>query len=218
VQAISNNQIDELVSSVIKQQGLHFSSHTEAQQYLKKTKQEFLVCGQQCIDQLIAGLQYLKENNRGYVGGYVSTVSSKLLQVLESPERFAATIKELVDDEQSLLYFTETVKEFFDCQDEHRAICGTTVLLTIFPLNPQPYILLGTLIWRKYGLAAAADYYSKMIEFRPEPVFLYFAADCFKKNGNANDAKRVIHRALFKADQENDSDARHHLLEFLEQL
>ncbi|MET3107439.1 tetratricopeptide (TPR) repeat protein [Oxalobacteraceae bacterium GrIS 2.11] len=218
VHSISNNQIDELVSSVIQQQGLHFSSHNEAQQYLKKTRLEMHACFEHSVALLTEGLQHLQAKPDGYVRGYVSKQASRILNDLHTPQKLSAIVAEITQDEHALLYFTQVVKELFDCGEDHKALSATTVLMALFPLDPQPYIFLGTIIWRKDGVTAAASYYEKMIEFIHHPAFCFFAADCFKKNGNRENAIAAIHRALAVADQANDADARHHLLEFLKQL
>jgi len=218
VHSVFDDQMEDIVAHVIRQQGLSFSTHKEAQQYLNKTKKQIQACCQQGSGMLMEGLNYLQEKKEGYVHSYVSAMAGKLLKHVQSSKKLKTVIAEITQNERSLLYFTEAVKEYADCGDHQKELCVTSVLLILFPLNPQAYIFFGTLIWRKEGIAAAEVFYDKVIEFIQEPALYYFAADCFNKNGNKEKAKELIELALAKVELSNDSYGRQHLLEFLDQL
>ncbi len=213
-----DDHLEDIVGNIIRQQGLSFSSHNEAQQYLKKTKKQIQACCQQGSTLLVEGLKTLKEKNQGYVHGYVSEMSGKLLKHLRSSKKLKAVIEEITRYERSLMYFTEAVKGYAGCGDHQKELAVISVLLTLFPLNPQAYIFFGTLIWRTDGIAAAETFYGKVIEFIQEPALLYFAADCFNKSGNKEKAREIAQQALSKTDEMNDSYGRQHVLEFLEKL
>jgi tetratricopeptide (TPR) repeat protein len=213
-----DDQLDSIVANVIRQQGLSFSSHNEAQLYLKKIKRQIEDCCKQGSDLLIEGLKALQEKNHGYVHSYVAAMSTKLLKHLHSSKKLKTVIEEITKNERSLLYFTEAVKGYVDCGDHQKELAVISVLLTLYPLNPQAYICFATLIWRTEGIAAADAFYSKVIELIQEPALFYFAADCFYKNGNKEKAKEIAQQALAKAEITNDSYGRQHLLEFIEKL
>lgn len=77
--------------------------------------------------------------------------------------------------------FSDTVNGFYDCGDFNIESCVISVCIALFPLEAQPYICLGTLIWRKNGIMQAATFYEALVEVFQSPLLNYFAADCLKK-------------------------------------
>lgn len=208
--------IENIAVDIAQQRGINFSTHKEAQHYLNRTKNEIHSHIQQGNTQFCEGLKYLQEKNHGYVHGYVSNVCDKLLAHAHSSKKIKKIIDEVMENELSLRFFTEAVKEFQDCGDYHKELCVIAVLMSLFPANPQAYICLGNLIWRKEGVAAADLFYTKIIEFVQDPATYYFAADCFYKNGDRKKAKETLLNALSKPDIDEDFDAKQRLLDLLE--
>jgi tetratricopeptide (TPR) repeat protein len=145
---------------------------------------------------LMEGLCILRDQGQGYV----ASISKKIIQHLESSKKLSQLIEnEIIKNEQSMSLFMDAVDSFYDCGDFHQEQCVISVMLALFPLNPQPYVYLGTLIWRRDGIAVAEHYYEKIVKVLVDPALDYFAADCFFKNGNKDQAKELLQRALDEA-------------------
>lgn len=213
-----DDQIETISISYARQQGLSFATHAEAQQYLKKTKKEICSCIQQGNSMLLDGLTYLQEKQGDPVHSYVSATASKLLKHLDSSKKTKKIIEEILDNEHSLSYFSEVIKAYMDCGDDYKERCVYSVLLALFPLNPQGYICFGSLIWRAEGIASADRFYTKVTETLQDPALYYFAADCFVKNGDSEKAKEILKRALNMLDSSDDAEARYQVCEFLNQI
>ena len=210
--------MEKIVAEVIAQQHLSFSTFEEARQHLIKTRKEIDLCFQQGNAMLVEGLHCLQTNSDGHVHGYVASTAAKLQKQLHSSKKLKAVIREILQNQSSLLYFTEAVTALCNRGDFHQEQCVITVLMALFPLNPQPYICYGSMIWRKDGIDAAEVFYTKVIEFIRDPALLYFAADCFIKNGRRDKAMDALQCALAMTEQSNDLEGRRHLLESLERL
>jgi tetratricopeptide (TPR) repeat protein len=210
--------LDSIVDTVCKRRGKHFISQKESQQYLEQTKSEVLELIQQGDAMLIEGLHILEDCRGGHVRNYVSDTAALLLANLGSPKKLARTIEKIWQNENSLLFFNDVIDSYTGCGDfekEHRLI---VVYMALFPCNPQPYIALGSLIWRRDGIAAAENYYFNVADAINNPVLDYFAAECFYKSGNKSRAKETLKRALVTAEKSPDehSDTSARLQEFLE--
>ena len=88
---------------------------------------------------------------------------------------------------------------FYDCGDFQQEHSVISVFLTLFPLHPQPYACLATLIWRRDGIQAAQNFYEHIVDVFKNPLLDYFSADCFLKSGHAEKAKPLLQRAYRKA-------------------
>jgi tetratricopeptide (TPR) repeat protein len=187
------NYVEKVAENIIQQQMLSFSSHAEAQKQFEKTKLQVRQSIQHNDALFLKGLNYLIELKQGYV----STVAVELLKYLHEPEQVAAIIEsQVMKNTEALPLFMEAMNHFYDCGDFAKERCVIAVFMGLFPMHPQPYIYLGTLIWRKDGIDEAESFYAKLIDALEDPALDYFAADCFYENGNTDKAKQILYRAL----------------------
>ena len=185
--------IQELAEQATQQQGIEFSSLGKAEAHVKTNKTKIRSLLQQNRTMFIAGLNHLKNTPNLFV----STVSKKLLKSMHSPQEIAQLLeKKIRKNPHSLEMFSEAVNSYYGNGDFHIEECVIAVLVILFPLEPQPYACLGTLIWRKEGISAAEAFYQSIVDVFESPVLDYFAADCFFKSGNRDQAKQLLHRAL----------------------
>ena len=197
----ANSNIDDplelIASTVLKQQGIAFSSLTEAQNHSKRIKNEIIHVVAQGNKTLIEGLKQLTANNQGHVHGYVAGVCAKLLKHIRSSKK----IKKIIDaditaNESALLLFAGAAENFIDNGDLEKEHAVLTVLMALFPLNPQPYLYFGASVWRTDGVDAAAAFYTEVIKVLPNPAIYYVAADCFYKKGDKDSARELVNLAL----------------------
>jgi tetratricopeptide (TPR) repeat protein len=189
--------IDHVAANVAQQQELQFSSQQEARRYLEKTKLEIRHSLKEGNEVLMQGLNFIKEKNHGHVHGYTSAMADKLLKHLNSSKKLAQIIEtEIMNNERALLFFSEMVGGFYDCGDFYQEECVISVFMALFPLNPQPYVFYGTMLWRRDGIDAAENFYDKILKVIQEPGLAYFAADCFYKNGQKKKAKDLLEQTL----------------------
>jgi len=192
----SDNFIDNVTQVVLQNQGLHFASQREAQQHLDKTRTEIRSLMRQSNALFVEGLNHLAQNSLGHAHPYVATVAAKMLKNLDSAKKLKKIIDaDVIGRELSLLFFSDAVNAFYDCGDYHKELCVISVLIALFPLNAQPYVYYGSLLWRKEGKESAEMFYSKIIEVIHDPALDYFAADCFIKNGNGGKARELLQNA-----------------------
>jgi hypothetical protein len=185
------NQLENIAVIVAKQQVGSFSSQRAAHLYLEKTKADIRQILKQSSPLLIKGLSYLTENDQGQAHSYVAGVSAKLLKHVDSSKKFNRIVEsEIWTNDYSLTHFTEVLDEYIDCGDIDKEECLIGTVLALFPLNPQPYIYLGSLVSRKNGVEDAAAYYAKITEVIQNPALYYFAAECFYQNRDKDQAKK----------------------------
>lgn len=190
-------QLARIADLVAKQQDVSFSSQKQAQRYLDNLKEDIRHLFQQSNEALVKGLTYLSENNQGYAQNYVAGIAMKLLRRLGAGKTINQIIEsEIWSNENALLFFAEAVDACIDRNDLEREQCAITVLMALFPLNPQPYIYLGSSIWRNEGIAAAASFYDKVANVLQSPPLSYFAAECFYQNGDKDKARQALQSAL----------------------
>jgi len=67
-----------------------------------------------------------------------------------------------------------------------------TVLQILRPEEPQPYVALFTIIWRRAGVKAAAACYRLVAPTMFSPTFFFYAADCFLNAGQTEEAREAI--------------------------
>lgn len=190
--------LDELAVMVAKQEDLQFHSAQEAQKHVKATSVRLQGLLQQSSTMFLEGLQHLSKPQHGRV----AEISSQLLKQLTNPPQMAEIIQsQVTDNPQSLEMFSEAVNSYYDCGDYRCEECVIAVLLTLFPLEPQPLACYGTLLWRRHGISKAAEFYQSIVDLFQNPILDYFTADCFYKNGNKTEAKKLLDRALINANE-----------------
>ncbi len=192
-----NQFIEAIAVKVAKEKGLHFSSERDAHQYLEKTKLQIRQLIKHGNSNFFDGLRYLCENDQGYVHSYVAGVANKILKNLDSAKKLNKIIEtEIIKNDRSLLFFTDVINEFQIAGDFHREVCVLSVLMTLFPANPQPYVFYASFLWRSEGKAVAELFYSKITDLLEDPALDYFAADCFIKNGKRDKARELLQKSL----------------------
>jgi len=199
-QSFNLNDIDknlnELAVMLVQQQGIHFATHKEAEKHLDNTTVQLRELLQQSSTMFIEGLKYLSETNHQLV----ADITGQLLKNIQSPKEMAAIIESnILKNDRSLEIFSAAVNSFYGCGDYHTEECVISVLLTLFPLEPQPFACYGTLIWRKNGIDDAVSFYKSIVDLFETPILDYFAADCFAKAGDKIEARKLLERALKNA-------------------
>jgi hypothetical protein len=191
------NCVAQLAENVVHQQMLTFSSHNEAQRYLEKTRLEMQLSIQHGNVLLAKGLRNFIDTNHEFV----STTSAEILKSLEDPEKFSEIIgSRLMRNDSALQLFMDTANYFQDRGDVETELSVIAALMALFPLHPQPYVCLGSLIWREDGIAAAEQFYSRVVQAIEDPALDYFAAECFYRNRSVGKAKEILQRALINTD------------------
>jgi len=197
---LKNSEIEKhlngLAVAMVQQKGLHFATFDEAQHHIKETASNLRDLLQQSSVMFLEGLKHLSETNHQPA----ASIAKRLLDHHHDPKEMANIIEsKIVNSNQSLEFFSEAVNSFYDCGDYKLEECVISVLLTLFPLEPQPFACYGTLIWRRDGITEAASYYENIVDLFESPILDYFAADCFYQSGNKANAKRLLHRGLENA-------------------
>ena len=191
--------LNDIAVMVAQQQGLQFSSQKEAQTHIKNTTVRLQQMLQQSSAMFVEGLRYLVEKDQHPA----AAIAQQILENLRSPEKVTGIIEsQIINNEHSLESFSEAVNSFYGCGDFHVEECVISVLLTLFPLEPQPFACYGTMIWRKDGIEEAEKFYKNIVDLFENPVLDYFAADCYFKAGHKSEAKTLLDRALLNAKKE----------------
>ena len=194
-----DQHIKDIAIMVSQQQGLQFDSEQEAQQHISQTTTKLQSMLKQSSAMFLEGLKYVADSNQPPA----SEIARSLIQNVKYPDRMTRIIEtRIVQDPDSLAHFSEVVNHYYGCGDFHREECMISVLLTLFPLEPQPFACYGTLIWRKDGIAEAQRFYQHIVDLFESPILDYFAADCFFKAGNKTEAKRLLERGLENGNKE----------------
>jgi len=192
-----NQFIESIAVGAAKEKGLHFSSAREAQQYLEKSKLQIRQLIHEGNVNFFEGLQLLTENSEGHVRQFVAGVAGKILKNLDSTKKLNKIIEDdIIKNDRALLFFSDVINEIQEAGDFHKELCALSVLMTLFPANPQSYVYYAAYLWRKEGKAAAELFYSKITEVLQDPALDYFAADCFIKNGNRPKARKLLEKSL----------------------
>jgi len=202
-QLLQQNEIDkhlnDIAVMVAQQQGLHFNNQAEAQLHIKNTAVKLQQMLQQSSAMFVEGLRFLAEKDRQPV----SDIARQILDKLQTPGEVASILENhIVKNDHSLEQFSEAVNSFYGCGDFHIEECVISVLLTLFPLEPQPFACYGTMIWRRDGIEEAENFYKNIVDLFESPILDYFAADCYFKAGHKSDAKILLDRALINAQKD----------------
>ena len=191
-----DKNINDLAAMLVKEQGVHFATFKEAENHVKDTAANLRSLLQQSSAMFIQGLNYISEKNEHAA----SDITRQLLKHQKNPQEMAKIIEaNIVSNSRSLEIFSEAVNSFYGCGDFHVEECVISVLLTLFPMEPQPFACYGTLIWRRDGIAEAETFYKNIVDLFESPILDYFSADCFAKSGNKDEAKKLLQRALKNA-------------------
>ena len=189
--------IESLAQATIKQRDCGFSSHREAQNYLSQTKQQIRTVLEQGSTALLKGLQTLSQHQGDQIRCHVAGIAKKLLKHLNTGKQLNRIIEqELLGNDHALRYFCETANDFSECSDYEVEACVLTVLIAFFSGNAQPYVYFGTMLWRREGIVAAANFYSKIVEVIHDPALDYFAADCLLKSNRRAHARTLLQQSL----------------------
>ena len=197
MQADFDNFIEDLSQATIKTQEFSFYSHREAQLYLAQTRQKIRSMLDQGGSALIKGLQALAQHQGDAMRSHVAGVARKLLKNLDSGKQLNRIIEhEVLGNDNSLRYFCESASDFSDCSDYEVEACVMYVLIVFFSGNAQPYVYLGTMLWRREGIAVAQKFYSRIVKVIHDPALDYFAADCLIKSGHHFEAQQLLQQSL----------------------
>ncbi len=186
-------QIDQIATDVMQQQGLVFDTIAEAERYKSGIVQKLDESVQLAQTHFFEGLHLLRHVEQHFVKATVNDLLAHRTSPAEINNRLAAILRKEPRAEE---YFCDAVNSFFDCGDFHREQCVLTVLLALFPTSPQAFVYFATLFWRQYGIATAITFYNQCVDVFQDPLLDYFAAECFKENGDLERAKALNARAL----------------------
>jgi hypothetical protein len=128
---------------------------------------------------------------------------------LSKKDDLDAFVKALAADwEASFQPLLASTTALYDKDDLHAAKSALAVLVGVYPLEPEPYVLLGSIVWRQNGLAAAATYYDALLQAMEHPVLNYFAADVFFNGGDRDRARELLKRARVLCDEQPEPSAK----------
>ncbi len=197
-----NPLLDDVVTAVIEQQGLSFSSLQEAERYKANLTGQLDASVEQAQAIFSRGLQLLGQTEHSFV--------RETVQQLQLHQHTPAAMKHYIEtvvhtNPRALEFFSEAANSFYDCGDYQHEQDVIAVLLALFPFSPQPYIFNATLLWRQHGIEVAALFYRQCADFLKDPLMDYFAADCYLKNGEVEQAKQISWRALETLNQSPES-------------
>ena len=197
---MKNNEVqkhlNDIAVLIAQHQGLQFNTQSEAQKHIDNTATQLRDMMQQSSLMFSEGLKHLIDTKHHPV----ADISRQILKNLESPEKLVAVIEsQIINKDESLKQFSEAVNSFYGCGDFHTEECVISVLLSLFPLEPQPFACYGTLIWRRDGITAAVEFYKNIVDVYENPILDYFAGDCYFKAGQKKEARVVLERALENA-------------------
>ena len=188
--------LNELADMIVRQQGIQFGSYQEARECVENTTIQLEQLLQRSNALFVEGLQnmiHLTETRFQFV----VNIARKIHENLHTPSEVAKIIDtQIVKNADSLKLFSEAVNSFYGVGDFRIEESVIAVLLTLVPMEPQPFACFGTMIWRKEGIAEAVAYYEKIVDLFESPILDYFAADCYYKAGKKIEAKKLLDRAV----------------------
>jgi len=208
--------IEQFATEMFRHQGIQFTTERDARRSLETTKSQIRLSLRQSNVMMKEGLTLL----RGLGLGYVSALSNKLLNSLHSSKKLSRLIElEFVNNDQAMPQFMAAMTAMENCaEDQKQSVI--TVLMALFPAHPQPYVYLGSAIWRTEGIAAAEIFYSSIVDAIENPALDYYAADCLYKNNNITRAKELLFRALqnLQESPERSEDLKREIIILLEHI
>ena len=153
---------------------------------------------------LVAGLELIAKSDTQQHG--VPGIAAELLANMNAPHEFMKIAEQSVIDNigffKALLELAEGYHGAGDIEEEKSII---SALITFYPYEPQPYIRLGTLIWKVEGIEQAGYFYENITQILNHPMVDYLAADCFFNAGRAGSAVSLLTRALAHCDEKINS-------------
>jgi len=149
-------------------------------------KDQFREIGQD----IVAGLAILAADE----DRETAAIASRWQQAIGNSDALATAMAE--DLPSAFAPFYKSAFALHDRDDLHRAKSACTVLIMAYPLEPHPYTLLGTILWRQAGLEAAVRYYDAIVQIMQHPMTNYFAADCFYTSGDRERAQALLEEGL----------------------
>jgi len=193
---MKTNEIDRHLNDIsfmiARHQGLQFNNQKEVDRHVTSTTQQLKDMMQQSNEMLIETKQHP-----------VADIASQILESMDTPEKMVPIIEsQIINNDDSLKLFSEAVNSYYGCGDFHTEECVISVLLTLFPMEPQPFACYATMLWRKEGIAAAVELYKNIIDVFENPILDYFAADCYFKAGDRTGAKALLDRAMQNVEKE----------------
>lgn len=132
-------------------------------------------------------------------GGVAASVFARLDQAIASGDLVEVLHLCPNDTFAELLDHAATVDEAGDTED---AVAMYTLVQVLRPDQPMPYINNFNLVWRRAGVRIAAECYALIAPMMIDPIFFYYATDCFENAGLMDDAKRAILCAKDALDEE----------------
>ncbi len=194
-----DRHLNDLSFMIARHQGLQFNNQKEAENHVTNTTAQLKDMMQQSNAMFIEGLNFLIETNHQPV----ATISAQILDSLNTPEKMVQIIEaQIINNDDSLKLFSESVNSYYGCGDFHTEECVISVLLTLFPMEPQPFACYATMLWRKEGIGAAVELYKNIVDVFKNPILDYFAADCYFKAGDRSEAKALLDRAMQGVEKE----------------
>lgn len=189
------HELETIASHAVRQKA--FSSLKQAQQHQKQIKADLLTLFTQGERTLIKGLTCLAADDTGRVHSYVAGVCAKLSKHIDSSKKFNRIIEsDIAGSKHALLLFSEVIEKFLNNGDAEQEQSVLMVMMVLFPFHPQPYLYLGTSVWRNEGIDAAAALYAEVLKVIPDPAIYYFAADCFYQKGDKKQAWKLLQSGL----------------------
>ena len=200
---MKSNEIEKHLNNiavmVARHQGLQFNNQKEVQNHVAATTQQLKDMLQQSNAMFVEGLQLLAASPNQAAAEIVK----KLLGNMETPDQMVRIIEtHIINNDDSLKIFSEAVNSFYGCGNFHHEECVISALLTLFPMEPQPFACYGTMLWRKEGITSAVEFYRNIVDVFENPILDYFAADCYFKSGDSTGAKALLDRAMQNVEKE----------------
>ena len=185
---------DRLVQQLLDGQGFIPTPLESREQRSRREKARLKKLFEQAVEGFIRGLEVLA----GLKEPETAEIAARWLRHRDDIEALAQSV--LSDAEKAFPLFVDAAIALLRAGDLHRAADATSVLTMVFPLEPQPYSILGTVIWKLEGLKAAVAYYDALLQVLEHPMIHYFAADCFATAGDPGRARRLLQDALVLCD------------------
>ncbi len=127
----------------------------------------------------------------------IEAIFKKVESNIEAINKNESKVKDMAliaeKDYQALF---ETAFQVYEKDKLEEASYMMSVLSLLQPLHVQPYILLGTIVWRQKGCAEACKMYNNFVQVLKDPLLYYYAADCYYHNKEKAEAKKLLTEAV----------------------
>lgn len=186
---------DWLVQQVLDGQGFVPTPLESLEQRSRRERARLTGLFEQALQSFVRGLEVLASLEERET----AEIAARWLQHRGDVDALAQAVEN--DADKAFPLFIDAAISLSRADDLHRAVDTVGVLTMVFPLEPQPYSILGTIIWKLEGLDAAAKYYDALLQALEHPMIHYFAADCFASAGDPDRAKRLLKEAHVLCDE-----------------